>query len=342
MEHQHQHHESTPLSAPVEPGTGVDSLMGKRGAVRNDSGLPVHQSGPGLGRANNSTNSQPKAGGLPSNLLFNTSQPKTGRESEGGALSGSAAAVPSSLVPVRSNRNRPTKRKPYCGRLTLAGQSLTGKETQYHRLNCKTWGCSHCGPRKARRYKHSIRRVAEDLRLQRFLTLTLDPEKIEGDPVVYLRETFNKLRTYLRRKYGCAPKYIAVLEFHDNGKPHLHILVDRYIEQAWLSTAWEAVGGGRIVDIRFVDLHRASHYLAKYLTVDLLLSAPKGVRRITCSRGIVLLQKSSNGQSWKLLRANITYLYSRLFLLAVQLRYDDDGLLLSFVASNPNTEKRKT
>jgi hypothetical protein len=74
--------------------------------------------------------------------------------------------------------------------------------------------------------------VAEQLKLQRFVTLTLNPEKIEGDSVIYLRETFNKLRTYLRRKYGSAPKYIAVLEFHENGKPHLHVLIDRFIEQA--------------------------------------------------------------------------------------------------------------
>jgi hypothetical protein len=266
---------------------------------------------------------------------------KSGPGSGDGVTGGGVAAVPSSLDPVRSNRNRPTKRKPYCGNLTLAGRSQTGQETQFQRLNCKTWGCSHCGPRRARRYKHSIRRVAEDLKLQRFITLTLDPSRIEGDPVVYLRETFNKLRTYLRRKYGCAPKYIAVLEFHDNGKPHLHVLVDRFIEQAWLSAAWESVGGGRIVDIRFVDLHRVSHYLAKYLTVDLLLPAPKGVRRITCSRGIVLVQKSSNGQSWKLLRTTIAYLSSRLFLLANRLQYDEDGLLSSFVASNLNLEVRK-
>jgi hypothetical protein len=313
--------------------------MGERGAVRNDSGLPVDHSGPGLGVG---PTTPPTAGRKPEACppTF-PSQSKSGQGSGDGVTGGGAAAVPSSLVPVRSNRNRPTKRKPYCGRFTLAGQSLSGKETQYHRLNCKTWGCSHCGPRKARRYKHSIRRVSEDLRLQRFLTLTLDPGKIEGDPVEYLRETFNKLRTYLRRKYGCAPKYIAVLEFHENGKPHLHVLVDRYIEQAWLAAAWEAVGGGRIVDIRFVDLHHVSHYLAKYLTVDLLLSAPKGVRRITCSRGIVLLQKSSNGQSWKLLRTTIAYLYSRLFLLANQLQYDEDGLLSSFVASNLNLEVRK-
>ena len=89
-------------------GSRFGSFMGKRGAVRNNSGLPVHQSGPGLGRANNSINSQPKAGGLPSNL----SQPKTGRELEGSALVGREAPVPSSLVPIRTNRNKPTQRKP--------------------------------------------------------------------------------------------------------------------------------------------------------------------------------------------------------------------------------------
>jgi len=252
---------------------------------------------------------------------------------------GGVAALPSSLDPIRSNRNRPTQKKPYCGHFTLAGKSLTSQQTQFQRLNCKSWGCSHCGPRRARRYKHAIRAIADRLKLQRFITLTLDPEKIEGDSVIYLRATFNKLRTYLRRKYGSAPKYIAVLEFHENGKPHLHILIDRFIEQAWLSTAWDAVGGGRIVDIRFVDLHRVSHYLAKYLTVDLLLSAPKGVRRVTCSRGIVLLEQSEKTHTWILLKTPISYLYSRLFLLAVQLQFDEDKILTGFIVVNPTLKE---
>jgi hypothetical protein len=321
----------------------------RQDAVVHKTGITVAHSVPVRGAANKPTSADRKSdaslysaeacSGGATNPYYHA---KSGQGSGDGVTGGGAAAVPSSLDLVRTNRNRPTKRKPYCGNFTLAGRSVTGEETQFQRLNCKTWGCSHCGPRRAKRYKHSIRRVAEELRLNRFITLTLDPSKIEGDPVVYLRETFNKFRTYLRRKYGHAPKYIAVLEFHENGKPHLHVLVDCYIEQAWLSAAWEAVGGGRIVHIRFVDVQHVSHYLAKYLTVDLLLSAPKGVRRVTCSRGIVLLQKSGNGQSWKLLRANITYLYSRLFQLAVQLQYDDDGLLLSFVAANLNTEKGQT
>ena len=324
----------------ARPGDRFGSAIGKRGAVRNNSGQPVDHSGPELGVG---PTTPPTAGRKPEACPPNPySQRKSGRGSGGSTPSGGAAAVPSSLDPIRSNRNKPTTRKPYCGRFTLAGQSLTSQETSYQRLNCKSWGCSHCGPRRARRYKHAIRTVADHLHLQRFLTLTLDPERIEGDPVVYLRETFNKLRTYLRRKYGCAPKYIAVLEFHQNGKPHLHVLIDRFVEQAWLSSSWEAVGGGRIVDIRFVDLHRISHYLAKYLTVDLLLSAPKGVRRVTCSRGIVLLEKSAKDRSWRLLRTNITHLYSRLFLLVVSLQYDEDGILANFVVSNQNTNERKT
>ena len=312
--------------------------MGKRGEVRNNSGLPVDHSGPGLGVG---PTTPATAGRKPEACPPNsTSQHKSGQGSGDGVPGGGEAAVVSSLDLNKTNRNRPKQKKPYCGLYTLVGKSLTDSKTQFQRLRCKCWGCSLCGPRRARRYRHGIRAVAEQLKLQRFLTLTLDPDKIEGDPVAHLRHTFNKLRTYLRRKFGSAPKYIAVLEFHDNGKPHLHVLIDRFIEQAWLSAAWEAIGGGRIVDIRFVDLNRVSHYLAKYLTVDLLLSAPKGVRRVTCSRGIVLLEKSTQGHMWTLLKANILYLYSSLFRLAVQLGYDEEGTLASFVVTKLTKEKK--
>jgi len=267
--------------------------------------------------------------------------PKGGRES-GSGVSGGQATVVSSLDHNRTNRNKPTKRNSYCGCFTLAGRSPNGQRTEYAKLNCKSWGCPYCGPRRARRYKHSIRAIAEELHLQRLLTLTLDPTRIEGDPVAYLRQSFNKLRTYFKRRFGVAPKYIAILEFHENGKPHLHVLIDRFVEQAWLTNTWEAVGGGRIVDIRYVDLHRVARYLAKYLTVDLLLSAPKGVRRVTCSRGIVLLTRTASPLRWRLLRANLPYLLSRLFRLAVAVRYDDYGDLIGFVVETLTSKGIKT
>jgi len=84
---------------------------------------------------------------------------------------------------------------------------------------------------------------------------------------------FNKFRVSLLRKFKCTVNYIAILEFHKSGIPHLHVLIDRFIAQRWISEAWSALGGGGIVDIRFVDVHRISHYLAKYLTKELLMSA---------------------------------------------------------------------
>src|SRR5437868_10009810 len=101
----------------------------------------------------------------------------------------------------------------YCGAYTLRGRHLSGRKTVYSRLHCRCWKCARCGPKRAAQYKHAISEIAERLRLTRFVTLTLDPAKIDGPAVPYLRECFSKFRVYLRRKYGESPQYIAVLEF---------------------------------------------------------------------------------------------------------------------------------
>jgi hypothetical protein len=100
-------------------------------------------------------------------------------------------------------------------------------------------------------------------------------------------------------------KYIAILEFQKNGNPHLHVLVDRFIPHGWIKASWDALGGGRIGDIRLVDIHRISHYLSKYLTKELLLSAPERSRRVTTSRSIHLLEKKVNEVRWRLVPSSI-------------------------------------
>ena len=183
------------------------------------------------------------------------------------------------------------------------------------RLNCGSWGCSYCGPRKAKVARQAIRRKAEDLGLRYFLTLTLDPSKLTElqdakQAVTYLRECFNKFRVYLKRLYGENPSYICVLEFTQKGLPHLHILFDRYISQQWISSAWDTLGGGRIVFIKQVAVAKIAHYLSKYLTKELLLSAPKGTRRITTARSIKLFPKVDSGIAWELLKESIWSLYA--------------------------------
>ncbi len=214
----------------------------------------------------------------------------------------------------------------------MRGTAPNSPETRFHRMNCKSWNCSFCGPRRAKRYKHTIRETAEALQLCRFMTLTLDPSKIEGDPVRYLNATFAKLRVYLQRHHRGSPQYIRVLEYQKNGNPHFHILIDRCIEVEWIRKAWVAVGGGYMVDIRLVDVHRVSRYLSKYLTKDLLMSAPFRSRRVTTSRGIKLFEKKASEFKWELLRVSIYRLHEMYAVYVIKPEYDEDQLLESFTA----------
>jgi len=346
-----------------------ESDTGKRDEVRNNSGQSVDHSDPGLrvGPTHPATADRkseacpPNSSGVGVDLGVGVavdlgvalaldvagSQHKSGRESESGALSGASEASDglrseatqrgSSLVLNQSNRYdivskelQAKGRCKHCGARTLRGYALDGRSERLVRLNCKTWACAYCGPRKAWRYKQAIRAIAERLSLTRFLTLTLDPSKIEGDPVRYLRRVFNKFRVSLLRKFKCTINYIAVLEFHKSGIPHLHVLVDRFILQQWISEAWSALGGGWIVDIRFVDVHRISHYLAKYLTKELLMSAPLRSRRVTTSRSIHLLEKTASDTTWVMDSRSIFQLFSLFESFAQNIRVDRDGFLFSF------------
>jgi hypothetical protein len=305
--------------------------MGKRGAVGHNSGLPVHQSGPGLGRPTTPQTAGRKPEACPPSLLI-PPQSKTGRGLGQSPSGGEAAARFTSLDPIQINRNKQLGRGKHCGRFSVRGQAPGARETRFHRVNCKSWNCSRCGPLRAKRYKYAIRSVAEAMRLQRFLTLTLDPKKIEGDPIRYLNDAFAKLRVYLQREFGVAPRYIRILEFQENGNPHFHILIDRYIDLEWIRRAWVAVGGGFMVDIRLVDVHRVSRYLSKYLTKELLMSAPLRCRRVTTSRGIKLLEKKPSDTRWTLIKVSITRLLDVYGRAVSAVSLDDDQMVESFTA----------
>lgn len=145
-------------------------------------------------------------------------------------------------------------------------------------------------------------------------TLTLDrkriPRGVRSDR--YIRECWRKMRVLLSRKFGETLPFVGVLEFQKNGVAHLHVLLGVYVPQAWLSLAWQSIGGGKIVDIRFVDVHRVSAYLAVYLAGDKVLHTlellPKRARIFTTSRSIVLWGKKTK-TGWFLRRASIASLF---------------------------------
>lgn len=135
-------------------------------------------------------------------------------------------------------------------------------------------------------------------------------QKIQARSVQYIRDCWAKLRVAFQRRYGHAPKFIAVLEFQKRtGLAHLHIVVDRYLPREWVQERWVAVGGGPHVDIRPVEAHRVAAYLSKYLTKEAMLNVPDGIRRVSTSRSIRLNEKKVSEYSWEVLKTTIDRMY---------------------------------
>lgn len=217
-----------------------------------------------------------------------------------------------------SNRhNCNTLRRPragrHCGAWTLVG-AVDGKYV-YVRFRCKSYACPRCGPRKGRLVRNRIAALAVEHRLQRLVTLTLDPKKLppnldQKETVEYLRNCWRSMRVYLSRKLGRSAVFICVLEFQKNGNPHLHVLVDAYLPHEWLLHSWQSLGGG-FTDIRFVDLHRVAAYLSKYMTKAWLEDFPPQCRRLTASRGLVFFVKNDAIGEWCLFRQTIDWFFER-------------------------------
>ncbi len=144
--------------------------------------------------------------------------------------------------------------------------------------------------------------------------------------MAYIKDCWAKMRVYLRRKFKARITFIWVLELQQDGYAHLHILVDRYMPQGWVKEAWQAVGGGRIVDLRQVQMERAAGYLSKYLTKDLGASGiAKGQRRYGNSRNIHLFAKAAK-TGWKIIWGHLPNLRQRLAAWVIAEGLDLEGL----------------
>src|SRR6266404_6782618 len=202
--------------------------------------------------------------------------------------------------------------KSKCGSYTLVGpiQGQLGK-LAHSRLLCKPLRCPYCRKPELSTLRSRIAQLACQLQLKRFVTLTLDPKRLTDRKRTdrYIRKCWRKMRVSLERKFGKTVQFIGVLEFQKSGVPHLHLLVGVYIPQAWLSTAWQSIGGGKIVDIRYVDVHRVTACLTAYLVGEKIEHTlgwlPPRARIFTTSRGIRLSEKSKSA-GWWIVRRSIS------------------------------------
>lgn len=162
-------------------------------------------------------------------------------------------------------------------------------------FRCGDWDCVCCGHRMKMNLLEEIDRVVEERPdLSRLLTLTVDPERFASREAAHeeIGEGWNRLKAALRSSYGNF-SHIWVREEQENGYPHLHVLVSRYLPQAEIAAAWDRAGMGEIVDIQQVNARKAGHYIAKYLAKDAMAYLPSGVHRYGSSADIDLSVRES-------------------------------------------------
>ena len=132
-------------------------------------------------------------------------------------------------------------------------------------LKCKSWNCPDCMP------KRKAQLIAEAIGGKPDMFLTLTSRKRDGVPphtaALELSRAWSLIRKRLMRKpqYKKLP-FIAVLEKHKSGWPHMHILLRaKFIPHALLSEWMEEICDGPVVWIeRLRDPKKAGVYCSKY------------------------------------------------------------------------------
>lgn len=192
----------------------------------------------------------------------------------------------------RDDRDRPDCREDLAH---LRYKSESGKEAPYR---CGSWDCECCGHRLRMSLIEEIERITEERpEMRRFLSLTVDrraPASKE-EKHEYITDRWNALRTELRDRYDDLSYLWVRHEGDERDRPHLHLLVDRYLPQEELSQLAERVGLGSVVDIRRVDARNAAHYISAYLGRGALSFLPEGSRRYGSSADVDLDPRNPGG-----------------------------------------------
>lgn len=177
----------------------------------------------------------------------------------------------------------------------VLSSGVCGRWAFYRKSDGKTvpflCGSRRCGREECKRIFHwrrvrLISTIVSEHCLDRFFTLTTDPEKDDGlCPWKAIPKTYDKFMKRIRRLYHDI-KYIAILEAHKNGRPHIHGFWNRYIPWKDIVFHWSNSGGGIGVYVEYLrDINKATDYVskqldvAKYVGKDQVVGVPTTVRK---------------------------------------------------------------
>jgi hypothetical protein len=166
------------------------------------------------------------------------------------------------------------------------------------KAHCKSWSCPVCRKRKARWIEEQIHQHFADGDVY-LLTLTYFQNRSKKDVWNSLGPSWNRLSTYIRKKFGKF-KYIRIVEPHKSNYPHLHIILNRYIDTKIAFKYLTSQGFGWNMSLKKITVKSARLYVAKYLSkVEWSQEAESfrvssKCRIVSCSKGIIITPQSNN------------------------------------------------
>ena len=167
--------------------------------------------------------------------------------------------------------HNPTKRVKDCfrshGKRTLFKRDAKG--AHFVRAGCKGWTCVRCGPCKVKRWVKAVRAELCHWPLVNYVSLTMKHDGLIGRPFVDqdkdCMKVWGRFARLLNKTFPGIAWIMAKEPQPKSGVWSCNVLVDRNIDQHWISEAWQRCGGGKIVWIKRAD-ENIVHYLAKYFT----------------------------------------------------------------------------
>lgn len=154
------------------------------------------------------------------------------------------------------------------------------------------------------------------------LTLTIDPKKMlktvvdescNGETLAaqahdYLMRVWKKFRARMWKGQVDSSgrvrvyrfKYLAVVEWDKNHtRPHMHILIDRFLPASIVRRFWSESGGGMQIDFSYIPSNARSKkallYVLKYISKT-LSEGIRGCRRWMASKGVLPVQEPKDSQ----------------------------------------------
>lgn len=198
---------------------------------------------------------------------------------------------------------------PHCGSWLLYNKA-TGKSTRYF---CGLVCCDRpeCKSKFHGRRLRLIADLMDEYGLDKFFTLTMTREMTLEDAWKSIAKVWHKFLTMTRRVYP-GFVYVAVLESHKDGFPHIHGFTQTWVKQEWYADIFAACGGGNVAWVEKVSGDAAAYVskqLGRYVGKQNLCEAKrimgKRKRTIWRSKGLkTKRERQGKSDNWILVKAN--------------------------------------